>query len=116
MKAAFHGPVLACQTSWQLIILWLDLFSSQGCRSGKKPNLCESTSHSPDVDERRLPAATTVAQEQLGALQAAVVEVGRLPAVGAVDAGEAFGHRLSGRAVDDGQVGDRRLGPAGLGL
>lgn len=72
--------------------------------------------HSPNVDERRLPAAAAVAQEQLGALQAAVVEVGRLPAVGAVDAGEALWHRLPSRTVNDSEVGDWRLGPAGLGL
>lgn len=72
--------------------------------------------HSPDIDERRPSAAAAVAQKQLGALQAAVVEVGRLPAVGAVDAGEALWHCLPCRAVDDGQVGDWRLGPAGLGL
>lgn len=45
-----------------------------------------------------------------------MVEVGWLPAVGAVDAGEALWHRLPGRAVDDSKVGDWCLGPAGLGL
>lgn len=75
-----------------------------------------SSCHSPNVDEWRLPAAAAVAQKQLGALQAAMVEVGRLPAVGAVDAGEALRHRLPSWAVDDGQVSDWRLGPAGLRL
>jgi len=71
---------------------------------------------SPDVDERGLAAAALVAQEELGALDAAVVEVGLQPAGGDVDAGEALGHRLARRPVDDGQVHDGRLGPAGLGL
>ena len=45
-----------------------------------------------------------------------MVEVGLQSAVGAVDAGEALGHRLAGRPVDDREVDDGRLGPAGLGL
>lgn len=71
---------------------------------------------SPDVDERRLPSPSPVAQEQLGALEAAMIQVGWLAAVGAVDAREALGHRLARRPVDDGQVGDGRAGPARLGL
>lgn len=72
--------------------------------------------YSPNVNERGLPPTPLVAQEQLGALQTAMIEVGRLAAVGAVDAGEALGDRFSRRPVDDGQVGDGRFGPAGLGL
>lgn len=76
----------------------------------------KQTADSPDVNEGRLPSTPPVAQEQLGALEAAVIEVGRLAAVGAVDASEALGHRLSRRLVDDGQVGDGRFGPAGFGF
>lgn len=45
-----------------------------------------------------------------------MIKVGGLAAVGAVDAGEALRHRFSCRPVNDGQVGDGRFGPAGLGL
>ena len=71
---------------------------------------------SPDVDERGLVAVPLVAEEQLVALKAAVVEVGLLPTVGALHAGEALGNSLSRRLVDDGQVSNGRLRPAGLGL
>ncbi|KAK0149404.1 hypothetical protein N1851_009873 [Merluccius polli] len=72
--------------------------------------------NSPDVNERGLAPAPLVAEEELGALEAAMVEVGLQSAVGAVNAGEALGHRLAGRPVDDRKVDDGRLGPAGLGL
>lgn len=74
------------------------------------------TADSPDVNEGRLPSTPLVAQKQLRALKTAMIEVGWLAAVGAVDASEALGHRFSCRPVDDGQVGDGCFGPAGLGL
>lgn len=72
--------------------------------------------HTPDVNERGLVVAPLVAEKYLRALKAAMVEVGLLRAVSALDAGEALRHRLARRFVDDSQVSDGRLGPAGLGL
>lgn len=74
------------------------------------------TADSPDVNERRLVPAPPVAQEQLWALKTAMIQVGWLAAVGAVDTSEALGHRFSRRLVYDGQVRDGRFGPTGLRL
>lgn len=45
-----------------------------------------------------------------------MVEVGRLAAVGGLDAGEALRGSFTGGPVNDSQVGDGRLWPAGLGF
>lgn len=76
----------------------------------------KQTADSPDVNEGWLPSTPPVAQEQLGALEAAMIKVGWLAAVGAVDASEALGHRFSRRLVNDGQVGDGCFGSAGFGF
>lgn len=72
--------------------------------------------NSPNVNERSLPSSSSVAQKELGALQTAMIKVGWLAAVGAVNAGEALRHCFPSRPVNDGKVSDGRFGPAGLGL
>lgn len=72
--------------------------------------------NSPNVNERRLPSTPPVAQKHLRALETAMIQVGRLAAVGGINASEALGHRFSCRLVDDGQISDGRFGSAGLPL
>lgn len=79
-------------------------------------NWHKQTADSPNVNERGLPSAPPVAQKQLRALKTAMIKVGWLATVCAVDASEALRHRFSRRPVDDGQVSNGSFGPAGLGL
>lgn len=60
--------------------------------------------------------APLVAQEELWALQAAMVEVGWLAGGGALYACKTLRHSLPSRLVDYCQVSDGGFGPTGLGI
>lgn len=74
----------------------MSIFLLQACEPSRLQTLTfKQTADSPNVNERRLPSTPLVAQKQLGALKTAMIKVGWLAAVGAVDASEALGHGFS---------------------
>jgi len=72
--------------------------------------------NSPNINEWGLSMTPLVTQEEFWALETAMVKIGRLAAVGALNACETFRHSFSCRLVDDSQVCDRCLGSTGLGF
>lgn len=71
---------------------------------------------SPDVNQRRFTPSSLVAEEELRALETAMIKVGWLAAVGALDTSEAFRHCFPCWLVNDGQLSDGRFGPGGFSL
>ncbi len=98
--------------------LWL--FLNSVCNICSRVPLHRGTTihptNSPNVNEWGLPTTPLVTQEEFWALEAAMIEIGRLATVGTLNACETFRHSFSCRLVDDGKVCDGCFGPTGLGF